>query len=375
MSKLLRTAVTAAALALALAPCLRADDSAMRGIGGSVQPMQAHPTIRMVSEVVRIENPANARVTASFVFRNEGPATDVLMGFPEESSGDGASARSAKLAGFQSWIDGKPAGITHRQTPKQDDNEDYSDWLVKSVHFRAGQTRTVVDTYSGGGGNMSTGQQWFSYVLTTGANWKGPIGHARIICDLGPVSQYSPVEIAPAGYHRHGNTITWDLYKIKPNQNINIQWLPAFANVRINGVYPWSNGIAEGSHRAPSSVDDFGFISDGFRYVTPVRRADDVWLPAKLAAQWLGASFKVEDRAKRVRVHRGSVWADVLDGSRTMRLSTGKTLTMPWSSDYEHNDADPGHPYTMASLRTLVTAFGGTMTYDRQANRMDIRMP
>jgi len=367
--------ITALSIAVTLggAAALYADDSAMSGTSGSVKPLQSHPSVRMVAEEVTIDNPADAHVKATFHFRNEGPALNVLMGFPAQSSGDAGDMRG-KLNDFHSWIDGSPITVTNRKAPDGDEGGPYEDWLIKTVPFGENQTRTVVDTYRGGGGEVSDGERWFTYVLTTGSNWKGPIGRARVTCNLGSLSGFSPIEISPAGYHRSGNIITWDMRDIEPTKNIEIRWTEAFMNVRVNGKYPWQSQSSKDEQKSPIRVQDFAYDME-FRTIGPVRRGNDVWLPAKLAAKWLDAKFAVQEAGKRVRVKRGSRWADVTVGSSTVRLSSGKTITMASASNYQQNKEDPAHPFTMTSLRTLVTAFGGTMTYNTAANRMDISIP
>jgi hypothetical protein len=100
---------------LTLSIAAYADDTAMSGIGGNVQPLRSHSSVRMVSEEVRIDDPEDPRVRASFVFRNEGPATDVLMGFPEMAGGASGYSYYATLTGFRSWIDGVPVTVTRRR--------------------------------------------------------------------------------------------------------------------------------------------------------------------------------------------------------------------------------------------------------------------
>lgn len=62
-----------------------ADDSALSGIGGrAVAPMAQHPSVRMVSETVAVRlTDKGTRVHCEFLFRNEGKACMVTMGFPE----------------------------------------------------------------------------------------------------------------------------------------------------------------------------------------------------------------------------------------------------------------------------------------------------
>src|SRR5580658_3484003 len=78
------------ALLLSLCHAAVADDAAMSGEGGTMTLLSGgHPSITMVSEVVRIDHLPDGRVRAHFVFKNAGPACTVQMGFPGSSGGDG----------------------------------------------------------------------------------------------------------------------------------------------------------------------------------------------------------------------------------------------------------------------------------------------
>ncbi|HEX5324927.1 MAG TPA: hypothetical protein VFW40_14160, partial [Capsulimonadaceae bacterium] len=219
----------------------RADDASISGVGGAVEMIGQHPTIRMVEERVSITNPKFPHVTASFVFHNDGRATTVLIGFPERAYGAGADKQGAGLANFQSLVDGKPIRVTERpDSGNVADSGDYEGWLVKKVHFGAHQTHVITDTYDGGGGEEAMGSQFFVYVLKSGASWKGPIGRAVISADLSSLAGYSPLLIEPAGYKIVGHKVIWDLRNFKPKDDIEVTWFPAFLDVDVNGQYPYS---------------------------------------------------------------------------------------------------------------------------------------
>ncbi len=63
-------------------------------------------------------------------------------------------------------------------------------WRVKSVPFAAHQTRVVRDEYVAALSYPSMvsrspeDARWFTYILDTGASWKGPIGRERVTIDL-----------------------------------------------------------------------------------------------------------------------------------------------------------------------------------------------
>lgn len=134
-------------------------------------------------------------VDCRFVFKNYGKATTVRMGFPDigegaDSTEYGVQSSDAAEKGkkyppydgfefFKSWVDGKPAKIT---LLKMHPTEAYS-WHAKDVKFGANQTRVVHDVYRTyvGGGLTNTGNlAETSYVLYTGASWKGTIGDVDV---------------------------------------------------------------------------------------------------------------------------------------------------------------------------------------------------
>src|ERR1043165_5702005 len=99
VSRVVATSLWIAAWAFLFATVTaRADDAYVEGGSGVVRALRGHPAIRMVSEEVDITVPAG-KVTAKFVFRNEGPATEVIIGFPEEGK-DGTERTHMK--GFRS---------------------------------------------------------------------------------------------------------------------------------------------------------------------------------------------------------------------------------------------------------------------------------
>jgi hypothetical protein len=72
-----------------LAVGAKANDSNATGIGGRWRMLKGEETtVQMVREHVRIVPSGDEfQTTADFVFRNHGPATTVVMGFPEAAYG------------------------------------------------------------------------------------------------------------------------------------------------------------------------------------------------------------------------------------------------------------------------------------------------
>lgn len=205
-----------------------ADDSAVRGVGGSIAPMEQHPTVRMVSEKVDVKlGWDGAAVRCRFVFRNEGPAAIVKMGFPEESWGDTASRDKSTYRNFTSWVDGKK--VQTKFLPSAENPANYfKSWHVKDVQFKAGQTRIIEDEYFGKFGSTSDGTLWFKYILASGKNWKGSIGKAVITIDATDVWSYwrqEPGKEYP-NFISKGKKIIWILKNLEPVDDISYYLKP-----------------------------------------------------------------------------------------------------------------------------------------------------
>jgi len=359
---------------------LRADDSAMSGESGSPQPMTEHPSISMVREDVTI-NPATMEVKARFVFTNNGPATTVLMGFPETSSGDGTRDVTIKIAApqndFHSFVDGAPIHVTELIRKSDDNGEEQATiWWTKSVHFAAGQTRIVVDHYFGGAGNFSTGNQFFNYILKSGASWKGPIGRGIITCDLSGLP-YSPIDFRPSGWVRHGNTAVLDFSNLKPTNDIYIAWFPSYTNVWINGVSVFDRHLKATGMTPSSDVPPTELFTWDTGFWTPVfsrRRGTDVWLPAKATAHWLGGKFDILDGDKQVKITYGDRWVVANEGSKVLSTYKGP-VSMPYVCVQEKPLRGLPGAATMVSLKSVVEALNGTYSYDPVADKVTISMP
>jgi hypothetical protein len=121
-----------------------ADDAALEAVGGNLSPMKGHPAIRMVGEEVHIKLP-DGKVEARFVFKNEGPATTITIGFPEQGK-DTMPRRPSHLVSFKSWVDGKLVSTKQVFTEKPEDGGNdyyYKSWWIKKVPFAKGQTLTI----------------------------------------------------------------------------------------------------------------------------------------------------------------------------------------------------------------------------------------
>lgn len=165
----------------AVAAGARADDAEV-SYGGSPSALQGTGQVSMQSEVVLLDiGPHKVKADCQFVFKNNGPACTIRMGFPDgDSTYNGEDPKGppqSVFSSFQSWVDGKPAAT------QLVNGKDYT-WHVKNVSFPANGIRRVREVYTvdigsdvGGKHPMATAY----YVLHTGASWRGPIGRMEVI--------------------------------------------------------------------------------------------------------------------------------------------------------------------------------------------------
>ncbi len=208
------------AFAVALTPGW-SDDAVVFATGGTARLMRPHASIRMVREEVRIKlYPDRAEVDCTFVFKNEGKATTVQIGFPETlQEGTDTSAQTAPtLRNFRAYLDGKPVSYRILKASERRGEYGIAYWYVRTVHFAAGQQRTTRVTYSAELGYDSGGRNLFQYVLHTGASWKGSIGYGRIVIDeRSLLPDYAVENIHDNGqFRRQGNLLVWEFRELEP---------------------------------------------------------------------------------------------------------------------------------------------------------------
>lgn len=218
------------ALLLAFVPlCASADDGYVV-YGGAPKLMRSHPQIRMVSErVVMTVGRDRTTVDCRFVFRNEGRAANVSMGFPDYV-GDGEESSDPVLEEFQSWVDGKRASTSFVASAN------HQNWHRKAVHFAAGQTRVVRDTYEFAFSKGATSSDGYLnervYVMHTGASWKGKIGRAELIVRFQKGVIRAPLRLYPSRFVAQGEPYTYQWWRTMPGGAV--AW-SGFAQPRAHG--------------------------------------------------------------------------------------------------------------------------------------------
>lgn len=298
-----------------------ADDAAVYCDGGTVKLIKPeHSSVRMLWERVYAkltsgdDSGYGARVRCEFVFKNEGPAITLQMGFPEIGGGsDEDSFAASQMLSFKSWVDGVPTAT--RYVRERKGYGDYSAWHVKNVHFNPGQTVRVTDEYVTPYHDQSP-QLLFNYILRSGSSWKGKIGKAKITVDTSAVTQdFEHCSVWPSGYRHNAHRYTWVLRDFEPREDICIRLIdgPLINRCRME----LRNLKIKQGTTVFASNDDFG------------------WLGAKGMAR-IHVDRKPGSKTCVVRCE--DKYVRLTAGSRTAASSTRKVMRLPIAPYIDDND-------------------------------------
>lgn len=232
---ILRLAVSglflSAGLGFTAAPAL-ADDAALGRQGETVYPIR-EPAVRMASEEVRLKvSPQNTWVDVTFTFVNDGPAREVLVGFPVGSPGGDELRGDLELHDFRAWVDGEAVTAerrdgVHPQEPLVDEHGralTYPAWFTWTIPFESGQQRTVRNTYRATNYHNSSDEAATGYILRTGRVWRGPIGKARIVVELDGILPGQLSGVFPTSYYWQGERMVWEFLDFEPERDITLRF-------------------------------------------------------------------------------------------------------------------------------------------------------
>jgi len=157
-----------------------------------------------------------ATVNAAVTLVNQGPSTTLVVGFPCATGDDAGQIDVPCKVPLAVTVDGKPVRLTRDKAGKQQ-----SHWVWKMKLADAETVELVVkyraplinDRYS----VPAYGMGLFTYRLTTGARWAGPIGKLRITLDH---MQDALLFVSPAGYRREAGRITWSFDDYEPTEEV-----------------------------------------------------------------------------------------------------------------------------------------------------------
>lgn len=196
---------------------LIADDTAIKHVGGTISPMDEHPSIVLLSEHVHARVFRKyALVECVFFLRNEGPETVVEIGFPNYVS----ESFNQKFEYFESFVNGRKVDIQI----VENEHHSPSVWYIKEVRFMEGEFIAIRDVYKGGFGFDTGMNEWFTYVLKTGSSWSGMIESANIVVTFEDFGTDLLTHIEPPGYELSENEVRWTFSRFEPANDIEVMW-------------------------------------------------------------------------------------------------------------------------------------------------------
>ncbi|RYZ98280.1 MAG: hypothetical protein EOP47_19700 [Sphingobacteriaceae bacterium] len=207
--------------------------------------------IQMVSEVVTADvGKDSSFVTCVFNMRNFGNAQDIDIGFPimnfylfeppvskpsRQLSSDFFEQNYLNQSNknqFEVFVSGvaiKKIGINvpkqleavlsaagnDRYKLLQDYENQNKPWYLWRVHFDKQQSLQIVVKYRLPSGSHRT-YNFFNYLLSTGAGWKGKIESAKVIVNFRNIPKDQIISISPGGYKQYPTQLVWHFKDIEP---------------------------------------------------------------------------------------------------------------------------------------------------------------
>ena len=191
-------------------------------------------SIRMEYEKVIIDLYNDSSVVKClFNMKNLGEPEKLQIGFPEmtfhyyrqKSKVDEASR-------FQVKENGKVVNFDFSDSLKYDKDyrkkvESYQikeEWYLWESEFQQGESKTIEIQYSLPFGMLKrTNERFFTYLLSTGASWKGTIEKAEIIVNLKDIEMDSLISKKPNNCLVHNNQLIWTFSDFEPTTKDDIK--------------------------------------------------------------------------------------------------------------------------------------------------------
>lgn len=194
-------------------------------------------SIRMESEKVIIDLYNDSSVVKClFNMKNLGEQEKLQIGFPEMSFHYYQQKSKVDEANrFQVNENGKAVNFEFSDSLRNNDEyrkkvETYQikeEWYLWESEFQQGESKMIEVQYSLPFGMLyKTNERFFTYLLSTGANWKGTIGKAEIIINLKDIEMDSIVSQQPANCIKFDKQLTWTFSDFEPTtkNDINVHY-------------------------------------------------------------------------------------------------------------------------------------------------------
>lgn len=184
-------------------------------------------SIRMESEVVTIDLYNDSSVVKClFRMKNLGKQEKLQIGFPEMSFHYyQQKSKMDEAIRFQVKENGKIVSFDFSDSLRYNDVyrkgvESYiirEEWYLWESKFQEGESKVIEVQYSLPFGMLyKSNERFFTYLLSTGADWKGTIGKAEIIINLKDIEQDSIINQKPSNFVISNNQISWSFSDFEP---------------------------------------------------------------------------------------------------------------------------------------------------------------
>lgn len=191
-------------------------------------------SIRMESEKVIIDLYNDSSVVKClFNMKNLGEQEKLQIGFPEMSFHYYQQKSKIDEAHiFKVKENGKTVNFNFSDSLKYDKGyrekvESYQikeEWYLWESEFQKGESKTFEVQYSLPFGMLyKTNKRFFTYLLSTGANWKGTIGKAEIIVNLKDIEMDSIISQQPNNCKIRNSQLTWTFSNFDPTTHYDIK--------------------------------------------------------------------------------------------------------------------------------------------------------
>ena len=190
-------------------------------------------SIRMESEKVIIDLYNDSSVVKClFNMKNLGEQEKLQIGFPDmsfyhyriKSKVDEANRFEVKENGKAIKFDFSDSLRYDKEYRKKVESYQIKEeWYLWDSEFQKGESKTIEVQYSlPFGMNYQSDKRFFTYLLSTGANWKGTIGKAEIIINLKDIEMDSIISQGPDNCVISNKQLTWTFSDFEPSSNDNI---------------------------------------------------------------------------------------------------------------------------------------------------------
>lgn len=191
-------------------------------------------SVRMESEKVIIDLYNDSSVVrCSFNMKNLGEHEKLRIGFPEmDFYHYRLISESERLRRFKVKENGKAIKFwlsdslrnNEEFRKKVDSNQLMEDWYLWEGEFEKGESKTIDVQYSLPFGMLyKSNKRFFTYLVSTGANWMGTIGKAEIIVNLKDIEMDSIVSCQPEHCDIINKQIIWTFSDLEPTTNHDIK--------------------------------------------------------------------------------------------------------------------------------------------------------